>query len=120
MQFHRIPSIIACIALLICLFAAILRQSTESTDTIDTAYSSHENVSDTVEVVDTTEILLDKRTFVCAGDIDLKVSDIGIVEFTCNVDGNKINITTNPQDIFVTKTYKKVLIGEPAEDEISE
>ena len=84
MQFHRIPSIIACIALLICLFAAILRQSTESTDTIDTAYSSHGNVSDTVEVVDTTEILLDKRTFVCAGDI-------GIVEFTCNVDGNKMN-----------------------------
>ena len=115
MPFSRVLTAVCCLLMLVCLTAAIFRQPIEPMDFTATMYSSVETALDTVEVVDTTEIIIDKRTFVCAGDIDLKVSEVGIVDFTCVNDGTKVSITTNPQDIFVTKTYRKELLGNSIE-----
>jgi hypothetical protein len=56
-----------------------------------------------VETVDTTEIMIDKKLFVCIGDIDLEVSDVGVVSFDCQTEEKKVHIVTNPQDMFVTQ-----------------
>lgn len=67
-----------------------------------------EDTIDSVEVVTLTEVLLDKRVFICNGDIDLKISEVGVVDFVCRTEGKKYHFTTNPQDIFVTRTFEKV------------
>ena len=58
-------------------------------------------------VVDTTEIFIDKKIFLCEGDVDVDVTEIGIVSFTCTSEGKTVQIVTNPQEIFVTKYFRK-------------
>ena len=63
---------------------------------------------DSIDVVDTTEIMIDKKLFVCAGDIDLDVSEIGVVQFDCQTEEKKVHIVTNPQDMFITQYFKRI------------
>ena len=60
-----------------------------------------------IEEVDTTEIMIDKKLFVCIGDIDLDISDVGVVSFDCQTEEKKVHIVTNPQDMFVTQYLTK-------------
>jgi hypothetical protein len=58
---------------------------------------------DSIDVIDTTEIMIDKKLFVCIGDIDLDISDVGVVSFDCQTEEKKVHIVTNPQDMFITQ-----------------
>lgn len=64
---------------------------------------------DSIDVIDTTEIMIDKKLFVCVGDIDLDVSEVGVVQFDCQTEEKKVHIVTNPQDMFVTQYFKRVM-----------
>ena len=69
-----------------------------------------ENITepDSIDVIDTTEIMIDKKLFVCVGDIDLDVSEVGVVQFDCQTEEKKVHIITNPQDMFITQYLKRV------------
>ena len=58
------------------------------------------------ETIEVTEITMDKRNFTCFGDIDLEISDLGVVTFTCKTEEKKVNITANPVELFVTQYIK--------------
>lgn len=66
------------------------------------------------EAIDVTEITMDKRNFLCFGDIDLEISDLGVVTFTCKTEEKKVIITANPVELFVTQYIKTV--DEPEKD----
>ena len=59
------------------------------------------------EYIDFTEVMLDKRTFMCRGDVDLNVNEIGVVTFTCDTEDEKITFTLNPVEMFVTRHWAK-------------
>lgn len=65
-----------------------------------------ENV-ESEEYIDFTEVMLDKRTFMCRGDVDLIVNEIGVVTFTCNTEDEKLTFTLNPVEMFVTRHWTK-------------
>ena len=66
-----------------------------------------EVVPDTTEYIDFTEVMLDKRTFLCQGDVDLVVNEIGVVTFTCATEDEKLTFTLNPVEMFVTRHWTK-------------
>lgn len=103
---HKIIGV-SCI-LAFCLAMAIMNYHHESTMIHTSAVVKTAAEPDSIDVVDTTEIMIDKKLFVCAGDIDLDVSDIGIVSFDCEIEDKKVHIVTNPQDMFVTQYLKRV------------
>ena len=59
------------------------------------------------EYIDFTEVMLDKRTFMCRGDVDLIVNEIGVVTFTCDTEDEKLTFTLNPVEMFVTRHWAK-------------
>ena len=59
------------------------------------------------EYIDFTEVMLDKRTFLCQGDVDLVVNEIGVVTFTCDTEDEKLTFTMNPVEMFVTRHWAK-------------
>jgi hypothetical protein len=59
------------------------------------------------EYIDYTEVMLDKRTFMCRGDVNLIVNEIGVVTFTCNTEDEKLTFTLNPVEMFVTRHWTK-------------
>jgi hypothetical protein len=59
------------------------------------------------EYIDFTEVMLDKRTFMCRGDVDLNVNEIGVVTFTCYTEDEKLTFTLNPVEMFVTRHWAK-------------
>lgn len=59
------------------------------------------------EYIDFTEVMLDKRTFMCRGDVDLNVNEIGVVTFTCVTEDEKLTFTLNPVEMFVTRHWTK-------------
>lgn len=59
------------------------------------------------EYIDFTEVMLDKRTFMCRGDVDLVVNEIGVVTFTCDTEDEKLTFTLNPVEMFVTRHWAK-------------
>ena len=59
------------------------------------------------EYIDFTEVMLDKRTFMCRGDVDLNVNEIGVVTFTCDTEDEKLTFTLNPVEMFVTRHWAK-------------
>ncbi len=64
------------------------------------------------EYIDFTEVMLDKRTFMCIGDVDLNVNEIGVVTFTCDTEDEKLTFTLNPVEMFVTRHWAKRGINE--------
>lgn len=64
------------------------------------------------EYIDYTEVMLDKRTFMCRGDVDLIVNEIGVVTFTCDTEDEKLTFTLNPVEMFVTRHWAKRDINE--------
>lgn len=60
------------------------------------------------ETIEVTEITMDKRNFTCFGDIDLEISDLGVVTFTCKTEEKKVIITANPVELFVTQYIKTI------------
>jgi hypothetical protein len=58
------------------------------------------------ETIDVTEITMDKSNFTCFGDIDLEISDLGVVTFTCKTEEKKVIITANPVELFITQYIK--------------
>ncbi len=92
-----------------CLAIPIINYHHESTIIhTNTAVENIISVPDSIDVIDTTEIMIDKKLFVCVGDIDLDVSEVGVVQFDCQTEEKKVHIVTNPQDMFVTQYLKRV------------
>ena len=69
------------------------------------------------ETIDVTEITMDKRNFICFGDIDLEISDLGVVTFTCKTEEKKVIITANPVELFVTQYIKTTDQQDTTEEE---
>lgn len=69
------------------------------------------------ETIDVTEITMDKRNFTCFGDIDLEISDLGVVTFTCKTEEKKVIITANPVELFITQYIKATDQQETNEEE---
>ena len=91
-----------------CLVMAIMNFHREKTIIHTSTVVETAAEPDSVDVVDTTEIMIDKKLFVCVGDIDLDVSEIGVVQFDCQTEEKKVHIVTNPQDMFITQYFKRV------------
>lgn len=103
--------IIPAVILLICFSVAIIKHLNIIDDRINEELVTVETriiAPDSIDVIDTTEIMIDKKLFICVGDIDLDVSDVGIVSFDCQIEDKKVHIVTNPQDMFVTQYFKRV------------
>ncbi len=64
------------------------------------------------EYIDFTEVMLDKRTFMCRGDVDLIVNEIGVVTFTCATEDEKLTFTMNPVEMFVTRHWTKKCVND--------
>ena len=60
------------------------------------------------ETIEVTEITMDKRNFTCFGDIDLEISDLGVVTFTCKTEEKKVIIRANPVELLVTQYIKTI------------
>lgn len=107
-----IPSIIIpAVILLMCFAVAIMKHLNTIDNKIKEEIVAVETriiKPDSIDVIDTTEIMIDKKLFVCLGDIDLDVSEVGVVQFDCQTEDKKVHIVTNPQDMFVTQYLKRV------------
>jgi hypothetical protein len=93
-----ISSILACIIALVVVHFYNQSQIIHENPVIQTYVEPN-----SIEEVDTTEIMIDKKLFVCIGDVDLEISDVGVVSFDCQTEEKKVHIVTNPQDMFVTQ-----------------
>lgn len=103
--------VIPAVILLMCFSVAIIKHLNTIDNKINEeiiAVETRISKPDSIEIVDTTEILIDKKLFVCTGDIDLEVSEIGVVQFDCQTEDKKVHIVTNPQEMFVTQYYRRV------------
>ena len=69
------------------------------------------------ETIEVTEITMDKRNFSCFGDIDLEISDLGVVTFTCKTEEKKVIITANPVELFITQYIKSTDQQDTIEEE---
>lgn len=117
MKAYNIFSGICCAIILILMGILLVITSnhekfTNSTDNTEHHYIPLETQPE--ETIDVTEITMDKRNFLCFGDIDLEISDLGVVTFTCKTEEKKVIITANPVELFVTQYIKTV--DEPEKD----
>ena len=101
--------IIIALAIIIVILVCIVQHLNKEKHAKDAVIEnlSSEAVQDNMDIIDTTEILLDKKLFVCIGDIDLDISDIGVVSFNCLTEEKKVHIVSNPQELFVTQYLVK-------------
>lgn len=105
-----ISSILACIIALVVVHFYNQSQIIHENPVVQT-YIEPNNIEETVDV---TEITMDKRNFLCFGDVDLEISDLGVVTFTCKTEEKKVIITANPVELFVTQYIKTA--DEPEKD----
>lgn len=119
MKESKLVSVICCaILILISIVLVIMRnheKGTNSTDNTEHHYIPLETQLE--ETIDVTEITMDKRNFTCFGDIDLEISDLGVVTFTCRTEEKKVIITANPVELFVTQYIKTIDQQETNEEE---
>ena len=110
-SFSLASFIIPAVILLVCFSVAIMKHLNKIDDKINEELAIVETriiEPDSIDVIDTTEIMIDKKLFVCVGDINLDVSEVGVVQFDCQTEEKKVHIVTNPQDMFVTQYLKRV------------
>lgn len=79
-----------------------IREDVQEKSTVELSESTEPE-----EYIDFTEVMLDKRTFMCRGDVDLNVNEIGVVTFTCDTEDEKLTFTLNPVEMFVTRHWAK-------------
>lgn len=80
----------------------VTQEDVQEKDAVEIAESTEPE-----EYIDFTEVMLDKRTFMCKGDVDLIVNEIGVVTFTCDTEDEKLTFTLNPVEMFVTRHWTK-------------
>jgi len=105
MKESRIVTLTCCaILVLMGIVLVIMRNHEKSNENEVVQYIPIETQPE--ETIDVTEITMDKRNFTCFGDIDLEISDLGVVTFTCKTEEKKVIITANPVELFITQYIK--------------